>query len=438
MVFSRFIWTVLAFVAAITGSAILLGIYLQKPDYPLTASLLIVALVLETAALLYYLTRIRRDLLRLVNSLSNDDPTMQFSRVKDDPYFSSIHQGFNDLIRDFRLVRIDQEARQRFFEETVDHVPFGLVAYNGSGDVKMVNRALLQLLGVAKLERLDMLREQSPEVFRFLSEQEKGKESLLKVRLQKGWHHLICLSSEFVLKGEVITLVSLRDISRELDRNELDAWQKLLRVLRHEILNSLSPIKLIAENLGERTEIGENEWEEVREGLDTIHRRASGLARFMDAYANIYRTPEIHATDSDIHSLLIGVARMYEKTAADLQLTPEVDCPAGLMHPMDQRLIEQVLINLVKNAMDAVKNLKNGKLVLQASKQSGSLIITVRDNGEGIPADQLDSIFIPFYSTREEGTGVGLSFAQHIMRMHGGRIQVRSTPGSGSEFQLLF
>ena len=157
MVFSRFIWSILAFVAAIVLTSIGLGIYLQKPDFPVTNSLFVLALILETAALLWYLTRIRRDLLKLINALVNEDPSMQFSRVRRDPYFNAIHAGFNALISDFRLVRLDREAEQRFFEETVNHVQFGLVAFNEIGEVKMVNQAFLELFGLSEIKHLDAL-----------------------------------------------------------------------------------------------------------------------------------------------------------------------------------------------------------------------------------------------------------------------------------------
>jgi PAS domain-containing protein len=164
MVFSRFLWSILAFVAIIVGTSTLLGIYLQKPEFPVTTSLLVVVLILETIGMILFLTRIRRDLLKLINAMSNDDPTMQFARVGRDPYFSAIHAGFNALIRDFSLVRLDREAEQRFFEETVNHVQFGLLAFNGQGEVKMINRAFLELFGLHALSRLDELSPVSEEL----------------------------------------------------------------------------------------------------------------------------------------------------------------------------------------------------------------------------------------------------------------------------------
>jgi nitrogen fixation/metabolism regulation signal transduction histidine kinase len=449
MVFSRFIWSILSFVAAIVGTSILLGIYLQKPEFPVTSSLLIVVLVLETLALLWYLTRIRRDLLRLISAMSNDDPTMQFSRVRRDPYFNAIHAGFNSLISDFRLVRLDREAEQRFFEETVNHVQFGLVAYNTEGEVKMVNQAFLELFGLISLVRLDELGPVSADLPEFFRGFTPGKEILKKMELKGKSHHLIFLSSGFVLKHEKITLVSVRDISREMDQNEMEAWQKLLRVLRHEILNSISPIKLIAGNLSQRLQhegklidldrLKEDEVEEILTGLDTIHRRASGLSVFLDAYTNLYRTPEFKAEQTEVLSLLKRITGLF-KEQADLQnISLKLHCQdESILMELDARMIEQVLINLVKNAMEAVRDQTRREIILSAFHNKNDLIISVEDTGTGIPAEQLDSIFMPFFSTKESGTGIGLSFSQHIMRLHGGYIRVSSIQGKGSIFQLIF
>ena len=449
MVFSRFIWSILAFVAAIVLTAIGLGIYLQKPEYPVTNSLFVLALILETAALLWYLTRIRVDLLKLINALINEDPSMQFSRVRRDPYFNAIHAGFNAMISDFRLVRLDREAEQRFFEETVNHVQFGLVAFNEKGEVKMVNQAFLELFGLSGIMHLDALKEVSTELPDFFKQFSPGKEKLKKITLPDGQRHLIFLASGFVLKSENISLISVRDISREMDRNELEAWQKLLRVMRHEILNSISPIQLIAGNLSKRLQpegelvpleqLTAEEVLDIKTGLDTIHRRASGLSVFLDAYANMYRTPEFTPVPTEIPPLLKRIAQLFKEDAEKQETSITVDYPnSELEQSMDAKMVEQVLINLVKNAMEAVKDQTSRDIVLSARRERNELILSVEDSGIGIPRDQMESIFVPFFSTRESGTGIGLSFSQHIMRMHGGQIRVSSTQDKGSVFQLRF
>lgn len=449
MVFSRFIWSILAFVACIVGTSILLGIYLQKPEFPVTTSLLIFILVLETVSLVWYLTRIRRDLLKLINAMSNDDPTMQFSRVRHDPYFNAIHAGFNSLISDFRLVRLDREAQQRFFEETVNHVQFGLVAFNDAGEVKMINQAFLGLFGLGSLDRLNELSTVSEDLPGFFQSFTPGKEILKKMELKGQARHLIYLSSGFVLKGEKISLVSVRDISREMDQNEMEAWQKLLRVLRHEILNSISPIQLIAGNLSERLQndgkiidlehLKEDEVEEILTGLETIHRRASGLSVFLDAYTNLYRTPEFKSEQTMVLPVLQRIYGLFKEQAEQQDSTLKIQCPdQSLQLLMDARMIEQVLINLIKNALEAVRDQASREIILSVEQNKKEVAISVEDTGTGIPAEQMDSIFMPFFSTKEKGTGIGLSFSQHIMRLHGGYIRVSSSQGKGSVFQLVF
>ncbi|MGW8314661.1 MAG: sensor histidine kinase [Bacteroidales bacterium] len=449
MVFSRFIWTSLLFVCTIVVTSVLLGIYLQKPEFPVTRSLLIFLLAIESGSLIVYLIRIRKDLLKLVNALRNEDPTMQFSEKGKDPYFSAIHHGFNEIIRNFRLVRLDKEAEQRFFEATVNHVGFGLIAFNGDGQVKMVNAAFLRLFeldSIQEIEALEKVEESVPGILKQLNHQQ---ELLRRIIIGGIPHHLIFLASRFKLKREEITLISIRDISREIDRNELEAWQKLLRVLRHEILNSLTPIRLISSNLAERIKMEEGplseeflkpeEIETLRSGLETIHRRSSSLSNFLDAYSNLYRVPELNLEAVPVRPLLERTGALFREQMDKEGISFKVDCPPEEpVINLDERLIEQVLINLLKNAFAAVSSSKEKRIIMMAEVTDRDQVIRVKDTGTGIPEELRESIFIPFYSTRPDGNGIGLSFAQHIMRLHQGYVHVITREGHGSEFGLHF
>ena len=449
MVFSRFIWTILTLVVLIALTAVGFGIFLQKPEYPVTSSLLMVLLVAESLFLFYYLTRIRRDLLKLVHALRNEDPTLMFKKEAGDPYFSEIHRGFNEIIRNFRLIRLDKEAEHQFFKATVDHIQFGIIAFNEKGEVEIVNDAFLDLFRIERISQLDSLSgvsEELPDLFKKLSQK---KESLKQIQIAGRLHHLIFLASRFKLQKQEISLISVRDISREIDRNELEAWQKLMRVLRHEILNSISPIKLLATNLSEMlqpegkmiplTRLKEREIEDIKTGLDTIHRRATGLSIFLDAYSNLYRVPDLQLKPALVQDLLDRIALLFKEQFNKGKISFSILCnDPELKIEMDERMIEQVLINLVKNSLDAVKEKKDRSIDLYAEVRDRLPVIGVKDNGEGIPTDQLESIFIPFYSTKEGGTGVGLSFSQHVMRLHYGQLKVNTSPGLGTDFQLVF
>jgi len=449
MVFSRFIWTILAIVVVIVLTAVGFGIFLQKTQFPVTSSILMVLLVVETLYLFYYLTRIRRDLLKLVSALRNEDPSLQFKKEAEDPYFSEIHQGFNEIIRNFRLIRLDKEAEHQFFRATVDHIQFGIIAYNEKEKVELVNEAFLELFQMEHITHLDSISEVStvlPETLKQLSHQ---KESLKQIQIAGSLHHLIFLASRFKLQGREITLISVRDISREIDRNELEAWQKLMRVLRHEILNSISPIKLLAINLSgllqpegkmiSLAQLSEKEIEDMKTGLDTIHRRATGLSNFLDAYSNLYRVPDLQLKPVRVIELLERVILLFREQFSEEKISSGIHCADPELHiEMDERMVEQVLINLVKNSLDAVREKKNRSIHIHAEIREKLPLIRVKDNGNGIPPDQLESIFIPFYSTKEGGTGIGLSFSQHIMRLHHGQLKVNTSPGIGSEFNLVF
>lgn len=449
MVFSRYIWSILALVASIAATSVILGIYLQKPGYPVTGSLLIALLVAETLSLILYLTRIRRDLLKLVNALRNEDPTIQFRKGKGDPYFSEIHRGFNEIIRNFRLIRLDKEAEHQFFRATVDHIPFGIIAFNQKDRVEMVNDAFLELFqvkGITQLESLSGVWPGLPGLMRSLSDRQ---ELLKQVSISGSLHHLIFLASRFKLQQQEISLISVRDISREMDRNELEAWQKLLRVLRHEILNSITPIKLLANNLsvmlnpeGELIAISSLSSDEIlqmKTGLETIHRRATGLSNFLDAYSNLYRVPDLQLKQVHVTEMVERIMQLFKDQLQVRKISQEFTCPdPGLTILMDERMIEQVLINLVKNSLDALNESDKPSILVFSKIIDRKPVIGVKDNGQGIPSDQLESIFVPFYSTKEGGTGIGLSFSQHVMRLHQGQLKVSTTAGQGCEFQLVF
>lgn len=449
MVFSRFIWTIVLLILVIVITAIGLGYFIQVPTYPVSISLMAVLLIAEALFLFYYLTRIRKDLLKLINALRHEDPTLQFSKEKGDPYFSSIHKGFNEIIKDFRLVRLDKEAEHQFFKATVDHIQFGIISFYETGEVELVNNAFLKLFELENISRIDELDKTEMGLSEKIRRLEHGEESLVRIMISGRQHHLIFLASRFKIMQQQISLISVRDISREIDQNELEAWQKLMRILRHEILNSITPIKLLSGNLsgmlpgnGEKMSLrslSEAEISDMKTGLETIHRRATGLSKFLDAYSNLYRVPELQMVNVDVNALLKRVALLFADQFSGENISLSIECSeTALQIKLDERMIEQVLINLVKNAIDAVRNSEKRAIVLSGSKESENQIISVTDSGSGIPEDQIESIFIPFYSTREKGSGIGLSFSQHVMRLHGGYITVLSSPGTGSEFRLIF
>ncbi len=449
MVFSRFIWIILAHITAIVITSLSLGIYLQRPGYPITISLLIILLAGISVSLFHYLVKIRRDLLKMINALRYEDPSLQFRTDTADPYFSEIHKSFNDIVRNFKLIRLDKEAEHQFFRATADHIQFGIIAFSDNGEIMMVNRSFQELFGLTSPDNISELVKISPELPDFLMKLTHRKEAFRKFYFNNRHHHLIFLASEIRISEHSVTLVSVRDISKEIDKNELEAWQKLIRILKHEILNSVSPIRLLSGNLENTVEALEREphlevlsLEEIQNlktGLRTIHRRAIGLSKFVDAYSNLYQVPDLSLEKTRPEELVGRIFSLFREQFQQegIHVTVETEDPPESLK-MDSRLIEQVLINLIKNAIEAIREKEHPEIRIRSFGKNDNYTILVEDNGTGIPPDQIESIFLPFFTTREEGTGIGLSFAQHVMQLHNGYLNVSSRPGKGSAFSMVF
>lgn len=446
MVFSRYVLTILAIILVIVITSVGLGIYLPRPEFRITVSLFIILLLLETLSLFLYLNRTRKDLLKLIHALKNEDPGLQFRKDLKDPWFSAIHMGFNDIIRNFRLIRTEKEVEHRFFRETVNHISFGMIAFNEAGKIEMVNQAFLELFLLKSIDHIDLLSSVSSDMPAFLKTLNDNDESFRKFQIGNTQRQLILLASKFRLNNETITLVSLRDLTSEIDRNELEAWEKLIRILKHEILNSITPVKLIAGSLveiidegGKALHLSKSDLETIQSGLKTIHSRTTGLSAFLEAYSNLYLVPELLLERIDARKLLERSAELFKNQFIEENIRLELKIPdRELLVEIDVKLIEQVLINLLNNAVQAVQDKSEKIIAMEVRPEKDNLLIEVSDNGTGIDAGQIDNIFVPFYSTVQNGNGIGLSFSRHAMQQHNGYINVNSHPGTGSTFRLVF
>jgi signal transduction histidine kinase len=275
-----------------------------------------------------------------------------------------------------------------------------------------------------------------------------GQKALVKVDVQNELLQIAINATEFRLRDQNFTLVSLQNIQSELEEKELEAWQNLIRVLTHEIMNSVTPIASLASTIndllnsnGQKTSAALNNEtrSDVNGALRTIQKRSEGLLHFVDAYRNLTRLP---VPNFQIFSVQELFKRVYHLMQVDLAQTIRFDysvIPESLELTADSELVEQILINILKNAIHAVTERENPRIDLTSKiDDRGRVIIQVTDNGPGIPKDMLDKIFIPFFTTKENGSGIGLSLSRQIMRLHRGTITVRSQPNEQTVFTLRF
>jgi signal transduction histidine kinase len=315
--------------------------------------------------------------------------------------------------------------------------------------VQIINSAARRLLRVNQIQNITELNVASPTLVEAFQKLKTGGRELINLKIGDDTVQLSVFAIELTLRGEEIKLISMSNIQSELEEKEMEAWQNLVRVLTHEIMNSVTPISSLAGTVEEallnavqhpETPINEDDLADMHLSLQTISRRSEGLIRFVKEFRNLTQVPQPLMSEMAIQPLLEEMAVLHKKELSDrnIEIAVHID-PPQLTALADKNMIEQVLINLIKNAIQAFDEQANKRIELRAyTSEKGRPIISVTDNGPGIDPEALEKIFIPFFSTKKTGSGIGLSLSRQIMRVHEGRITVKSELGKGTEFSLRF
>jgi nitrogen fixation/metabolism regulation signal transduction histidine kinase len=384
-----------------------------------------------------------------ISALIFDDTTQTFKTNSTEDSVYQLCKKLNELMAAARSSRKDRDSDYQFFRNIVQHVGIGLLTFKKDGAVQIINSAARKLLRVGQITNISQLTETGPTLVEAFQKLKTGGRELIRLRIGDDIIQLSVFAIELTLRGEEIKLISMSNIQSELEEKEMEAWQNLVRVLTHEIMNSVTPISSLAVTVEEELhkqlqapvpEIPKDELEDMHLSLQTISRRSEGLIRFVKEFRNLTQVPQPRMAEIALQPLLEEMAVLHKKELSDngVTLTVAVD-PPQLTALADKNMIEQVLINLIKNAMQAFDEQTDKKIELRAfTSDKGRPVISVRDNGPGIDPEALDKIFIPFFSTKKSGSGIGLSLSRQIMRVHEGRISVKSKLGEGTEFMLKF
>jgi len=449
MALNRFnIWVVLQ-IFLIAGVGMLIAISIQKEYMLMTTAGLIILWLGQILFLNFFVNRIHRDVHKFLEALKNQDTSQLFMRQKQGRYFRKLYTSFNEITRNFRLVRIEKEVESLFIKETVKQAASGIVAVTETGSIKLINKAALLLLGMEELSSLSGLGKTHPELAEILGSKEPVAHPQLSIGSGGKMIQLAVKSTEISLEGNPVWVFSLLDISREMARSEVEAWQKLIRVLNHEITNSVSPIHILASSLYELLHEGskqksldqldEQTLDRLVLGLRTMIKRSEGLTAFLNTYKSFTKPGEPVFSRVRLSSLFDHIRTLLaaETGKSGVELKLELS-PAGLQIRADEKLMEQTLINLVKNAIHALEGCDHPVIHLKAYQLDEHVNIEVKDNGRGISEEIIEHIFTPFFTTRKEGSGIGLSLARQIMQMHNASIHVSSVEGVQTTFTLTF
>ena len=416
-------------------------------EYYATLAIIGACVVYQTWALIHYVERTQRDLTRFLQAIRYEDFSQSFTGAGLGSAYNNLKDAFNEVLEAFRKTRAEREENFQYLQTIVQHVGIGLICYTPEGRIELMNTAAQRLLHKPHMRDVRELETVSKAFSETLLKLRSGDKALVKVQDEDELLQIIVYATELRMRGESFILASVQNIQTELEEQEMEAWQKLIRVLTHEIMNSITPISSLASTVrgllpdSERaSSLASETLPDVHTALETIQSRSEGLLHFVEAYRQL---THISRPDFQIFQISELFARVVflmqgECDKNDIALHTAID-PRTLELTADPDLIEQVLINLMRNAVEALTGRSNARMDLSAKLDGrGRVVIRVQDNGPGILEDVQERIFIPFFTTKRDGSGIGLALSRQIMRVHRGTISVQSRPEEETVFTLRF
>ena len=359
-----------------------------------------------------------------------------------------LRRGFNDINSTFKVISKERETQYQYLQKILELVDTGILSYDHqSGETGWMNESLKKMLGIPYLKTIHSLEKRDQLLYQEIILLRPGEGKVVQLSKDRNVIKVLLSATAFQTDGKIYKLIAFQNVDEALDENEAKAWQKLLGVMTHEIMNSVAPISSLADTLKNRLQLAskhiedkEGTVEDLELGIITIKRRSEGLLKFAETYRNLNKITTLNLTRIYVRDLFENLFRLMQPSLQQKNIDIDVILKdPELMIEADVNLMEQVMINLLVNAMEAVKDQGQPHIVLSAYKTANQKVtIKISDNGSGIPADVLDKIFIPFFSTKKSGSGIGLSLCRQIMMLHKGNVQVQSTEGEGTAFLLIF
>ncbi len=434
---------------ALIGSVMSLFVYMINHSNMNFAAILTGMAILGQLVELYSFTsQTNRKLTRFLESVKYSDFISGFtSDNKLGTSFRDLHAQFNEVLEAFRKARSEKEEHWQYLNTVVQQVRTGILSFETDGTVQLINANARRFMGVVSIRNIQELEKKNPALLQAIREAVPGKSSLFKSDQDFS---LTIQATELRMRGNTMKLLTLQNIQTELQQQEIEAWQNLTRVLRHEIMNSITPISSLTSTLREildhdmtqkddHYELKDEGAEDLREGLSTIENRSKGLIKFIDAYREYSSLPQPKRKTILVKELIEKVAQLMTPEIKKARLSFNYSFSSEyLTIQADSEMIEQVLINLIKNSIEALSETPNGHIDLTGNYTGNEIWIEVTDNGSGIIKEALTRVFVPFFTTKKSGSGIGLSLSRQIMQMHNGSLSVESNPGVRTVFRLKF
>ncbi len=410
--------------------------------------ILFIILIIQVYELIRFLNYTNKELAKFILSIRHNDFSINFRRSKIGRSFEELHDAFDDVIQAYEETKIEKQAQFEYLRLVVSSINVGIISLENDQNIVLMNKPAERVLHVKGIKNWKILKEKAKSFTDQIESLGKSGRKLIELAIDGENQTLSVDVVSMKMLDKNYKLITFQDIRGEIEQKEIEAWHKLIRILTHEIMNSATPISSLTETMQtvfekegkSKTidELGNEDIEDLLFSLKTIQRRSNGMLTFIDDYRKLTKVAKPKLKQESV-AALFGTTKDLLKAELDkqgIELYSYIDNIESL--DIDTSLIEQVLINLIKNSSYAVAKVDNPKIDLLAYHENGRVIIEVKDNGSGIQEKELKEIFVPFFSTKKEGSGIGLSLSKQIMHLHEGTIRVKSEVGKGTSFYLVF
>ena len=447
MIFKQFEWrifirVVLLFITLSTAS------FLIVKEWYVYLLIVVPIIIYQLIDFYRFHKKAHDELEQFVESIHYRDFSRSFD-VKHAPVeIQPLRQGFNEINTTFKVISKEKETQYQYLQKILELVDTGIISYEEeSGQIVWMNESLKRMLQLPYLKTIHSLAKRDDTLYKQIISLKPGDGRIATAHLETSSFKVLLSATAFQTEGKLFRLIAFQNVNEALDETESKAWQKLLSVLTHEIMNSVAPISSLADTLKHRLQqsvaVLSNESGSVDDlelGIETIKRRSEGLLKFAETYRNLNKITTLNLKKVFVRDVFETLLQLMQPTLEQKNIEIETILKdPDLSLEADTNLLEQVLINLIVNAIEAIKEKDHPKIVLSAYLNNRRKpVIRVADNGNGMPDEIVEKIFIPFFSTKKSGSGIGLSLCKQIMMLHKGNIQVQSVEGEGTAFLLQF
>lgn len=446
MTFSKLKWLIL-FRVALLLAILIVAAYLVMTRKYLALTIAVVVIIFFVADMYRFQLKVHKEFNQFVDSVRYRDFSLSFNEKNLPAEIEEVRKGFNEINSTLRNISKEKETQHQYLQSILELIETGILSYEEeSGEVLWMNEALKKMMRIPYLKRVQSIQPRFDALYKAIVSLKYNEQKLVTLDLDNTSFKVLLAASIFQTEGKKYKLVAFQNVNEVVEETEAKAWQKLLSVMTHEIMNSIAPISSLAETLGKRlhdfsydTE-EPDQFEDLKVGIETIKRRSEGLQKFAETYRSLSKINTLNLEKVYVNDMFYNLQQLMRPTLQqkniELQITvkePELFLQA------DASLMEQVFINLLVNAIDAVKEAEKPFIHLWADGSANrKTILKVSDNGAGMKDDVLENIFIPFFTTKKNGSGIGLSLCKQIVMLHHGTIQAQSIRGQGTVFSIQF